>query len=104
MSSTRIAALENLREKDPANTLTLLMLANEYFKGERWSDTVALLRDYLARATDEGAAYRLLGHSLRRLGDEEAAKHAFLQGAETARSHGHDGMANELEQEARAGD
>ena len=96
MSTERIAALEGLREKDPANSLTLLMLANEYFKAERWSDTVAILRDYLARTADEGAAYRLLGLSLRRLGDEPAAREAFLQGAETARRHRHDGMANEL--------
>ena len=69
MSSSRVATLEALREKNPENTLTLLMLANEYFKEERWSDTVAVLRDYLARAKDEGAAYRLLGLSLRNLGD-----------------------------------
>ena len=56
MSTDRIAALEGLREKDPGNSLTLLMLANEYFKAGRWSDTVALLRDYLARTDDEGAA------------------------------------------------
>jgi predicted Zn-dependent protease len=100
MSGDRIAALEDLREKDPANSLTLLMLANEYFKLGRWSDTVAVLRDYFDRKEDEGAAYRLLGQSLRRLGDEVAARQAFLQGAETARRHGHDGMANELEVQA----
>jgi len=104
MFTDRIAALEGLREKDPGNSLTLLMLANEYFKAGRWSDTVALLRDYLALTKDEGAAYRLLGHSLRNLGDPEAAKQAFSQGAEAARSHGHDGMANELEGEARGED
>jgi predicted Zn-dependent protease len=101
MSNDRIAALEGLREKDPANSLTLLMLANEYFKLDRWSDTVAILRDYLARKEDEGAAYRLLGQSLRRLGDEQAARQAFLQGVEAARRHGHDGMANELEAQAQ---
>lgn len=100
MSSSRLATLESLREKDPANTLTLFMLANEYFKAERWSDTVAVLRDYLARTRDEGAAFRLLGHSLRRLGDDDAARAAFLQGAEAARAHGHDGMAAEFDQEA----
>ena len=99
--SSRIGALEGLREKDPANSLTLYMLANEYFKAERWSDTVAVLRDYLARAKDEGAAYRLLGHSLRRLGEEDAARQAFAEGAATARAHRHDGMASELESEAR---
>jgi predicted Zn-dependent protease len=101
MSGDRIEALEGLREKDPANSLTLLMLANEYFKLERWSDTVAILRDYLARKEDEGAAYRLLGLSLRRLGDEIAARQAFLQGADCARQHGHDGMANELDLQAQ---
>ena len=100
--SSRIPALEGLREKDPANSLTLLMLANEYFKASRWSDTVAVLRDYLGRAKDEGAAYRLLGHSLRNLDDPEAARTAFLEGAAIARSHGHDGMANELEAAAEA--
>ncbi|MEO8431641.1 MAG: hypothetical protein ABI592_09045 [Acidobacteriota bacterium] len=99
MASPRIPTLESLREKDPANTLTLLMLANEYFKDARWADTVAVLRDYLARAKDEGAAYRLLGRSLRELGEEDAAIEAFSQGALTARAHGHDGMAAEFEAE-----
>ena len=103
MSTTRVATLEALREKDPGNTLTLLMLASEYFKESRWSDTVAVLRDYLGRAADEGAAYRLLGHSLRRLGDDEAARHAFLQGAAAARAHGHSGMAEEFDREAASG-
>ena len=101
MSSSRRQQLEALREKDPANTLTLLMLANEYFKEERWADTIAVLRDYLAHARDEGAAYRLLGNSLRRLGDPEAARTAFRDGARVAREHGHDGMAAEFDEEAR---
>lgn len=98
----RIAALEEMRERDPGNTLTLLMLANEYFKAGRPDDTVAVLRDYLARADDEGAAYRLLGQSLRLLGDHEAAREAFREGAKAARAHRHDGMAAELEAEASA--
>ena len=100
MSSSRVATLEGLREKNPGNTLTLLMLANEYFKEERWNDTVAVLRDYLARAKDEGAAFRLLALSLRNLGKEEAARAAFLQGAAAARANGHPGMAEEFEQQA----
>lgn len=100
MSSTRVATLEGMREKDPANTLTLLMLANEYFKEAQWSESVAVLRDYMARAKDEGAAYRILGHCLRNLGDIEAAREAFRQGAATARAHRHDGMAEELAAEA----
>ena len=97
----RVAALEELREKDPANTLTLLMLANEYSKLARWGDAVAVLRDYLARTDDEGAAYRLLGNALRELGDEDAARTAFREGADAARRHRHDGMAAELEAESR---
>jgi predicted Zn-dependent protease len=104
MPDSRLATLESMRERDPANTLTLLMLANEYFKGERWSDAVAALRDYMARAKDEGAAYRILGHSLRNLGDFEAAREAFRQGAAAARAHRHDGMAEELAAEANRPD
>jgi predicted Zn-dependent protease len=100
VSSNRIGTLEEMREKDPANSLTLFMLANEYFKASRWSDTVAVLRDYLARAKDEGAAYRLLGHSLRNLNDPDAAREAFRKGAGIARENRHDGMAAELEAEA----
>jgi predicted Zn-dependent protease len=100
MSAERLAMLETLRERDPANTLTLFMLANEYFKAGRWNDTIATLRDYLARAQDEGAAYRLLGHALRELGETEAARQAFLDGARRAREHRHDGMAHEFEEEA----
>lgn len=99
MGSSRIPTLESLREKDPGNGLTLLMLANEYFKDGRWSDTVAVLRDYLGRVRDEGAAYRLLGRALRELGDDDAATEAFRQGAVEARAHGHDGMAAEFEAE-----
>ena len=98
---SRRESLEALREKNPENTLTLLMLANEYYKEERWSETIAVLRDYLARARDEGAAYRLLGSSLRQLGDLEAARTAFRDGARVAREHRHEGMANELDEEAR---
>ena len=77
------------------------MLANEYFKDERWSDTVAILRDYLARAKDEGAAYRLLGRSLRNLGDDEAARAAFLAGRRgRARARPRRGWPRSSKQEA----
>jgi Flp pilus assembly protein TadD len=96
MPNDRLEQLEKLRQSDPANTLTLYMIVNELYKAERWNDVVTAARDYLAKARDEGSAYRLLGHALDRLGRRDEAKAAFLEGAAVAESHRHTGMAEEF--------
>ena len=96
MSNDRLQQLEKLRAADPGNTLTLYMIVNELSRQERWEEVVALGREYLSKAKDEGSAYRLLGHALDRLGRRDEAKAAFLEGAAVAESHRHTGMAEEF--------
>ena len=100
MSSERLDQLEKLRAAQPDNALTLFMIVNELFKLERWDRVVATGREYLALARDEGAAYRLLGHALSRLGRGPEAKAVFLEGAAIADAHRHSGMAEEFRREA----
>jgi len=102
MSSERLDQLEKLRAAQPGNTLTLYMIVNELFKLEQWDRVVASGREYLAVASDEGAAYRLIGHALARLGRPEEARAAFLEGAAIAESHRHSGMAEEFRREAES--
>ncbi len=100
MADDRLDQLEKLRAADPGNTLTLYMIVNELYKKERWEDVVTAAREYLSKASDEGSAYRLLGHSLERLGRRDEAKAVFLEGAGIAESHRHTGMAEEFRNEA----
>jgi Flp pilus assembly protein TadD len=96
----RLEQLTAMKAARPENALTRLMIVHELFKRERFEETVAEARDYLRVAKDEGAVYRLLGHALRRLGRDAEAGDVFLEGAEVAARHGHDGMAAEFRQEA----
>ncbi len=100
MPNDRLEQLEKLRQADPSNTLTLYMIVNELYKSERWEEVVNAARDYLSKASDEGSAYRLLAHSLDRLGRRAEAKAAFLEGAAVAESHRHTGMADEFREAA----
>jgi Flp pilus assembly protein TadD len=102
MSNDRLAQLEELRAAQPGNPLTLYMILNELYKQEQWENVVATGREYLALAKDEGAAYRLVGHALERLGRRDEAKAAFLAGAVVAESHRHTGMADEFRREAES--
>jgi len=100
VSNERLEQLEKLRTAQPGNPLTLYMIVNELYKQEQWEKVVVTAREYLTVARDEGAAYRLLGHALARLGRLDEAKAVFLDGASVAESHRHTGMAEEFRQEA----
>ena len=102
MSNERLEQLEKLRSAQPGNPLTLYMIVNELYKRERWEDVIVTAREYLALAKDEGAAYRLLGHALERVGRRDEARAVFLDGAAVAESHRHTGMAEEFRHEAES--
>ena len=91
-----------MRAARPGDPLTLYMIVNELYKQERWEDVIATAREYLTVARDEGAAYRLLGHALERVGRRGEARAVFLDGAAVAESHRHAGMAEEFRQEAES--
>jgi predicted Zn-dependent protease len=98
VEDARIEALRKMAEARPDDPRPRFGLALEYEKAGRWEDAVRELREYLARATDEGNAYGRLGVALRHLGREDEAKDAYRQGIDAAYRHGHPTMAGEFEQ------
>ncbi|HEX3036779.1 MAG TPA: tetratricopeptide repeat protein [Thermodesulfobacteriota bacterium] len=97
MSSSRIESLKALIQKNPNNPLGRYGLANEYFKMEMYEEAIEELNAYLKLKDDEGAAYRMLGEALLKIGRKEEAKEAYRRGIEAAERHGHPGMAEEFE-------
>ena len=77
-------------------------LALELEKLERWEEVVRHLRAYLTSSADEGNAYGRLARALRRLGNDEEAREAYLTGIAAANRNGHPTMAMELEEELEA--
>lgn len=98
MSNSRIESLKSLLQKNPDNPLGRYGLANEYFKMEMYEEAIEELNAYLKLKDDEGAAYRMLGEALLKLGRKEEARETYRKGIETAERHGHPGMAEEFEE------
>jgi predicted Zn-dependent protease len=82
-------------ETDPDNTMVRFGLANEYLKAERYGEAIAALKDYLARADDEGAAYGMLARAYEKEGQRAEARAAYEAGIKAAESHGHPSMAED---------
>jgi Flp pilus assembly protein TadD len=101
MSDTRIAALRNMIEKDPGDALARRMLAEDLYQAGDYTGAVEQLEAYVKLQEDEGAAYRILGDALVKLGKKKNARWAFRHGAEAARAHNHLQLAEELEQRLR---
>lgn len=97
MASSRIDALRRLLEKAPHDSMTRYMLATELYKAGEFADCVEEMEAYLKAHEDEGAAYRILADAYLKLGKKKEGAWAFRQGAEAARRHHHDGMAEEFE-------
>ena len=98
MITNKIETLKALIEKNPNNPLNIYGLANEYFKIGKFEEAIEELTIYLNLKDDEGAAYRILGEALLKLGRKEEAKEAYKKGIEAAYKHGHPGMAEEFEE------
>lgn len=96
MSEERIQKFKKLLEKNPANPLVHYSLANEYFKLNRYEETIETINTYLKLKDDEGAAYRILGHCYTELGMQDSAKDAYEKGIQAASRHGHPDMAEEF--------
>jgi Flp pilus assembly protein TadD len=98
MPADRIATLQRLLEKNPADARARFGLALEHEKRGEWEEAAGQLRTYLAAADDEGNAWGRLGHVLRELGRDEEARTAYRTGIDAARRHGHPTMAMEFEE------
>ena len=96
MSEERVQKFKKLLEKSPSNPLVYYSLANEYFKLNRYEETIATINSYLKLKDDEGAAYRILGHCYTELGMPDSAKDAYEKGIQAASRHGHPDMAEEF--------
>lgn len=94
----RIAALQQLLDRNPKDARALFGLANELEKEARWSDVVEQLSRYLQVAQDEGNAWGRLGHALRATGRDAEAREAYRKGVQVAQAHGHPSMAAEFEE------
>ena len=98
---SRITALQNLLAKDPEDAMARYMLANELYKDGQFAEAASELEAYLKAVEDEGAAYRILAESYVQIGKKKEARWALRQGAEAARVHHHEGMAEEFEARAK---
>lgn len=95
MSASRIQVFEQMLSMDPSNTSVLFGLAKEYEKAGRDEELIATLNRYLEVADDEGNAFGMLAAAFERTGQKDKAREAYQRGIETARRHGHPGMAEE---------
>ena len=98
---SRITALQNLLEKDPGDAMTRYMLANELYKDGQFTEAANELKEYLKNVEDEGAAYRTLADAYLQIGKKKEARWALRQGAQAARVHHHEGMAEEFEEKLK---
>lgn len=95
MSSPRIDLFKQMLSTDPGNTAVLFGLAKEYEKAGRDEELIDALNRYLEAADDEGNAFGMLASAYERMGQKDKAREAYERGIETARRHGHPGMAEE---------
>ena len=97
MTNPRLDAFRAMVAKNPGNALARFGLATEALKDGLYEEAAEQLRAYLGMHEDEGNAYGRLADALVRLGRPDEAKEALRTGIETARRHGHPGMASEFE-------
>lgn len=95
---SRTDALRALLAKNPDDGMTRYMLATELYKAGELAEAVDHLETYVESNADEGAAYRTLADAYLRLGNSDKARWALRQGAVSARTHHHEGMAEEFEE------
>jgi predicted Zn-dependent protease len=98
MVRSRIEALRRLLDENPGDSMTRYMLAIELHKAGAFQECIDEMEAYLKAREDEGAAYRILADAYLQLGKKKEGAWAFRQGAEAARRHHHDGMAEEFEE------
>jgi len=98
MNDQRIDALRRMLERNPDDPRARFGLAAELERNGDWQGVAEQLRAYLEIADDEGNAWGRLGHALRQLDQDDAARDAYRRGIEQAMRHGHPSMAAEFEE------
>ena len=95
MATSRIDIFQNMLDADPDNVMVRFGLANELLKADRYQEAASALEEYLARASDEGAAYGMLARAYERTGELDKARAAYEKGVQTALAHNHPSMAED---------
>lgn len=91
----RIEVFRQMLDADPDNTMVMFGLAKEYEKLGQYSEVIAMLETYLAKADDEGNAYGVLANAYEKSGDRDKAIEIYTKGIDVSMAHGHPSMANE---------
>jgi len=91
----RLASLQELLTENPKDAFVHYGLADTYYKLGELEKCAEYAESYVKLADDEGAVYRIWGHSLLRLGRMEEARKVFELGISAAQRHNHPGMADE---------
>lgn len=98
MNAARLDALRRMVKASPHDPRTRYFLAHELHRAGAWGEAA---EHYAAAielgAHDPGTAYKGLGQCLERAGAPERAAEAYRRGVEAARAHGHEGLADEIE-------
>jgi len=97
MGHSRLDMIKELLRQEPHDPTLYVMLAYEYFEGERYPETIDTIQAYLQMTSDEGAIYKILGQSLEQLEKAEEARRAYEQGVASAMRHGHKSLAAEFQ-------
>ncbi|OLE53823.1 MAG: hypothetical protein AUG51_11070 [Acidobacteria bacterium 13_1_20CM_3_53_8] len=88
MSQSRIEIFAAMAAEQPQNEMIWYGLASEYFKEEKWQETIDSLRKVLSIKPDYTAAYQMLGTALVNLGQRDEARRAWAEGIEVAERTG----------------
>lgn len=99
MTTEKIDKFKELLKKNPDNPLAHFSLANECYKIQMYEDTISHINNYLLLKDDEGAVYRMLADCYIQLEMNEKAIESYKKGIDAALKHGHEGMAEEFEEE-----
>jgi Flp pilus assembly protein TadD len=86
LGATSVGAVDYIR-LSPSEFAEDLVKASELAHNERYDEAIALLRVLVDDEPDDADALSLLGYSLRKLGQLDAAEHFYLRALDVAPEH-----------------
>jgi len=98
MSGSRLEQLEAMVSEAPDDRDLRYFLATEYFRLERYRESLRELDEYFKSVDDEGVGFKMRGICLFHLERKDEARAALLSGIDAARKHRHSGLAAEIEE------
>ncbi len=97
MASSRIDRMKDLVSRFPEDPRARYFLAHELMRAGDWAGAAEHYEAYLRlEPGDEGAGYKNYGRCLEELGRLADAAQAYRRGIDSALSHHHEGLADEI--------